>query len=132
MNCSDLKSGYSHVMTFKVRNTPPLCTLFLSDSISTLWKGILQLLTLTFPCTSDKYTEYRHMKTKSLILSGPNSNPSPKQIFGMWKKRLSFVADSHVKNALKCPRIYLPNLSAQHKNWDFIEKRLHWASVVHG
>ena len=29
-------------------------------------------------------TDYRHTKAKSLILCRPNSNPSPKYLFGMW------------------------------------------------
>ena len=34
----------------------------------------------------------------------------------------------------KCPKIYLPNLSAQAQKFGiyFNEKRLHWASVVWG
>jgi hypothetical protein len=36
------------------------------------------------------------------------------------------------KSAEKYPKIYLPKLSAHAQNfWDFNEKRLHWASVVH-
>ena len=33
-----------------------------------------------------KYTDYGHMKAKSLILCGPNSNSNhnPKLIFAMW------------------------------------------------
>ena len=30
------------------------------------------------------FTDYGHTKAKSLILFGPNSNPDPKKIFGMW------------------------------------------------
>jgi hypothetical protein len=29
-------------------------------------------------------TDYRHTMAKSLILCGPNSNPNPKEIFGIW------------------------------------------------
>ena len=41
-------------------------------------------------------------------------------------------ADSAAENTPKCPRIYLPNLSAQAQVLNFNEKRLHWASVVRG
>ena len=29
-------------------------------------------------------TDYGHTKAKSLIICGPNSNPNPKKLFGMW------------------------------------------------
>ena len=29
-------------------------------------------------------TDYGHTMAKSLILCGPNSNPNPKSIFGIW------------------------------------------------
>jgi hypothetical protein len=40
-------------------------------------------------------------------------------------------ADSLAENTPKCSRIYLPNLSAQaQKFWNFMKKRLDWASIV--
>ena len=40
-------------------------------------------------------------------------------------------ADSLAENTPKCPKIYVPNLSAQARNfWISIKKRPHWTSVV--
>ena len=40
-------------------------------------EALVHILTLDAPCTLCT-TDYRHMLAKSIILFGPNSNPSPK------------------------------------------------------
>jgi hypothetical protein len=99
---------------------------------------------------SEKSMDYGHTKAKSLNLCGPNSNPwIPNKYLGSGFKGLVFgrnngwimeKMDNGPKWVLTVwPKIsQMPqNLSAQFvcpspKVLDFNEKRLHWASVVHG
>ena len=53
-------------------------------------------------------TDYGHMKAKSLILCGSNSNPNPKQIFGWAYKDLCGLLIKNIE--LVCSRS---------KVWDF-------------
>ena len=65
-------------------------------------------------------TDNGHTKAKSLILCGPKSNPNPKNIFRCTEMGADKLAEN-ISARIVCP---------SPKDWDFNEKRLHWASVV--
>ena len=47
-------------------------------------EDIFRLKVYLISKTTKDTTDYGHTEAKSLILCGPNSNPNPKLIFGMW------------------------------------------------
>ena len=71
----------------------------------------------------DNCTDYGHSIAKFLILCGSNSNPNPKQIFGM----------KNMGNGLTVSKWVLPILSAQAQKLGILMKKmLHWVSIFSG